>query len=213
MKTRLARFACLLLLLAASAAAVAQPVAGREYLPLDPPQPVSAREPVEVIEFFSYGCPVCYAAEPYLTRWLMKRGAEVEFRRIPSTLPPAWAPFARIYFALEATGLLERLHWPVFDNHHFDGRRLSNEKNLLDWLSANGVDAARFSEVMKSDAVDAKMSKARAMLDTYGIQGVPTFVVDGRYVTSARLAGGVEEAVEVVDHLVDRVRAERGAPK
>ena len=211
MTTLLRRFTWLILFGMAIAAAHAQPVAGRDYLVLDPPQPVASAERVEVIEFFSYGCPVCYAVEPYLTRWLMKRGADIEFRRVPSTLPPAWAPFARLYFALEANGLLTRLHWPVFDNHHFDGRRLNSEKNLFEWLSRNGVDALAFRDLMNSDGVNAKMVEARELLDTYDIQGVPTFVVDGRYVTSARMAGGVEEAVQLVEVLVEQARRERSA--
>lgn len=209
MKTLFARTCWLILLAAASAALQAQPVAGREYLVLDPPQPVPAGERIEVIEFFSYACPFCYEAEPHITRWLMRRGAEVEFKRVPSVLPPAWAPFARIYYALEATGLLARLHWPVFDNHHFDGKRLNNEKNLIDWLSANGEDALVFKQAMDSPEVGAKLEAARAMLDRYNVQGVPTFVIDGRYVTSSRLAGGIPEVMELVEHLVGVALAAR----
>jgi protein dithiol oxidoreductase (disulfide-forming) len=209
MKTLLFRTCWLILLAAASATVQAQPLAGREYVVLDPPQPAAAGERIEVIEFFSYGCPVCYAAEPYITRWHMKREAEVEFRRVPTPLPAAWAPFAYAYYALEATGLLERLHWPVFDNHHFDGRRLNNEKNFLDWLSANETDALIVKQALDSPEVRAKVEAARVLLDTYNIRGVPTFVVDGRYVTTARMAGGVAEVMDIVDHLVGLARAER----
>jgi thiol:disulfide interchange protein DsbA len=209
MKTLFVKFLCLFMLAVASAALQAQPAAGREYLVLEPPRPAARGERVEVIEFFSYGCPFCYAAEPHITRWLMKRDAEIEFKRVPSPLPAAWAPFARAYYALEATGLLARLHWPVFDNHHFDGKRLNNEKNLIDWLSANGEDAVVFKQAMDSPEVRAKVEAARAMLDAYDVQGVPTFVVDGRYVTSSRLAGGIPEMMQVVDHLVDVARNAR----
>jgi thiol:disulfide interchange protein DsbA len=203
------RICWLILLAAASVTVQAQPLAGREYLVLDPPQPAARGERIEVIEFFSYGCPVCYAAEPYITRWHMKRDTEAELKRVPSPLPAAWTPFAYAYYALEATGLLERLHWPVFDNHHFDGRRLNNQKNFLEWLSANGEDALVVKQALDSPEVRAKVEAARALLDAYNIQGVPTFVVDGRYVTTARMAGGVAEVMDVVDHLVDLARAER----
>jgi len=209
MKTLFAKILSLMLLAAASAALQAQPAAGRDYLVLEPPRPVAGGERVELIEFFSYACPFCYEAEPHITRWLMKRESEVEFKRVPSPLPAAWLPLARAYYALESTGLLPRLHWPVFDNHHFDGRRLNNEKNLIDWLSANGEDAVAFKQALDSPEVRAKLETARAMLDTYNIQGVPTFVVDGRYVTSSRLAGGIPEMMRVVDHLVELARDQR----
>jgi thiol:disulfide interchange protein DsbA len=209
MKTLFAKIVWLILLAAASMALHAQPVAGREYLVLDPPRPVSGGERIEVIEFFSYACPYCYEAEPYITRWLMKRDAEVELKRVPSALPAAWLPLARAYYALETTGLLPRLHWPVFDNHHFDGKRLNNEKNLIDWLNRNGEDTVVFKQALDSPEVRAKVEAARTMLNTYNIQAVPTFVIDGRYVTSSRLAGGIPEMMDVVDHLVALARAAR----
>lgn len=47
------------------------------------------------------------------------------------------------------------------------------------------------------------------MLETYNVRGVPTFVVDGKYVTSARMANGVKEVMEVVEYLVQRSATER----
>lgn len=50
---------------------------------------------------------------------------------------------------------------------------------------------------------------AQKMLETYNVRGVPTFVVDGKYVTSARMANGVKEVMEVVEYLVQRSATER----
>jgi thiol:disulfide interchange protein DsbA len=120
-----------------------------------------------------------------------------------------WAGFARTYYALETIGELARLNWPLYDNHHFDGRRLDEEPNLLKWLSANGVDAQRFREIRNSAAVTAKVDAAKKMLKDYDIKRVPTFVVGGRYVTSVRAAGGVDEVMQVVEFLVARVKSEK----
>lgn len=207
MKTLLVRLAWLILL-AAAWGARAEPVAGREYVVLDPPRPAASGARIEVIEFFYYGCPVCYEAQPHIARWLLSAGKTVDLKRVPAVSSDAWATFARIFYALDATGLLERLHWPVYDNHQFDGRRLNEEKNLLDWLQSNGVDAARFKQALDSEEVKARVETARKMLATYDVRGVPTLVVDGRYVTSARLAGGVKEMMDVVEYLVARAREE-----
>jgi thiol:disulfide interchange protein DsbA len=114
-----------------------------------------------------------------------------------------------VYYALETTGLLPRLHWPVYDNHHFDGKMLNEEKNLLDWLNSNGVDAARFKQAYESYEVTQKVNEARKMLETYDVKGVPSLVVDGHYVTSASRAGGVPQMMEVLEFLVARARDER----
>jgi thiol:disulfide interchange protein DsbA len=197
------------LLATACAAAQAQPVAGRDYQELSPPRPVSTGERVEVIEFFYYGCPVCYEAQPHIARWLMRVGPGLTLLRVPAVFTESSESFARTFYALGAMNHVARLHWPVYDNHHFDGRQLSEEKNIVAWVGANGVDAARFAELWRSDAVKAQIDAAKKALVTYDIKGVPSFVVDGRYVTSARMAGGVKEVMAVVDHLVARAAAER----
>jgi thiol:disulfide interchange protein DsbA len=209
MNILLARLTGIALLAAAFGLAHAEPVAGREYQVLEPARPTQSGPAIEVIEFFYYGCPVCYEAQPHIARWLLAAGPSVSLKRVPA-VSDAWVTFARTYYALEATGLLARLHWPVYDNHHFDGKRLNDDKNLLDWLSSNGVDAARFKLAFESHEVTTRVDEARKMLATYNVQGVPTMVVDGRYVTSARMAGGVKEMMDVLDFLVARARAEHG---
>jgi len=182
---------------------------GEQYRRLEPPRPVAHGDKVEVIEFFYYGCAVCYEAEPQVVRWLAKAGSRVQFVRVPAVPRERWAGFARTYYALEAIGELARLNWPLYDNHHFDGRRLDEEPNLLKWLSANGVDAERFREIRNSAAVTAKVDAAKKMLKDYDIKRVPTFVVGGRYLTSAQAAGGVDEMMQVVDFLVARAKSEK----
>jgi thiol:disulfide interchange protein DsbA len=206
---RLGAVLLLLLPFAAAAQAPKLPLQGREFQLLDPPRPVSTGERIEVIEFFYYGCAICYESQPHIARWLLKTGPSVTLRRVPAVSAEGWEPFARTFYALETMGQLTRLHWPVFDNHHFDGKRLNEEKNLVDWLGQNGVDTVKFREALNSADTKAKVAAAHKMLDTYNVRGVPTFVVDGKYVTSARMANGVKEVMEVVEYLVQRSAAER----
>jgi len=203
--------ACLGLLLAlGTGAQAAPPVAGRDYQVLEPPRP-TARGHIEVLEFFYYGCPVCYEAQPHLTRWKQGAAPDVQLRRVPAVNNEGWEPLARAYFALESAGALERLHWPLYDNQHFDDRRLDEEANLLAWVAANGVEAERFKAALHSVDTRQKVEFARRLGGMHGVRAVPTLVVGGRYATSARMAGGVKELTAVLEHLVDRVRQERAA--
>jgi protein dithiol oxidoreductase (disulfide-forming) len=192
-----------------AAAAQAQPVSGREYQELNPHRPVSTGERVEVIEFFYYGCPVCYEAQPHIARWLTRAGPGVALLRVPAVFTESSESFARSFYALGAMNEIARLHWPLYDNHHFDGKQLNEEKNITAWVAANGVDRARFTELWKSDQVTAQVESAKKALESYGIKGVPSFVVDGKYVTSAKMAGSVREMVRVVEYLVERAATER----
>ena len=204
-------FALTLWLALACAAVSAQsaPIAGREYLALDPPRPVAPGGAIEVIEFFYYGCPVCYEAQPYVARWSESAGADAVLKRVPSASTESSESFALTYYALEASGRLAELHWPVYENHHFDDRRLNQESDLLEWLGRNGIDAEAFRVLRNSAENRARVAEGRRLFELYNVRGVPAFAVDGRYLTSARLAGGVKEMMDVVAYLVERVREER----
>ena len=210
MQRTLARVAAAVLLAAAGLVANAQspPVAGRDYVVLDPPRMVAPGTAIEVTEFFYYGCPVCYEAQPYIARWLERAGAGVSLKRVPAASFEAAENFALTYYALEATGLLAQLHGAVYENHNFD-ERLIEEKDLLAWLARNGVDAGRFREVRNSDENRARVAEGRRAFEDYNVRGVPAIAVDGRYLTSARRAGSVKEMMEVVAYLVGRAREER----
>jgi protein dithiol oxidoreductase (disulfide-forming) len=209
MKSWLVAIALFAACFAAQAQQGTPPVSGRDFQELSPPRPVSTGERIEVIEFFYYGCPVCYEAQPHIARWLMRTGPGVALLRVPAVFTESSESFARTFYTLGAMNHIARLHWPVYDNHHFDGRALHEEKNIVAWIASNGVDAARFSELWKSDDVKAQVGAAKGALATYDIKGVPSFVIDGRYVTSARMAGGVKEVMQVVEHLVARAAADR----
>lgn len=43
-------------------------------------------------------------------------------------------------------------------------------------------------------------------LATYNVRGVPSMIVDGKYLTSARMAGGTREMMNVVGALLERAR-------
>ena len=209
MRTRLVRALVPLMLGAAAFAAHAQPVAGREFVQLASPQLTTSQDRVEVIEFFYYGCPVCYEAQPHIARWLSRAGPGIAMHRVPAVFTESSESFARTFYSLGAMNEIARLHWPLYDNHHFDDRKLDEEKNVVAWVGGNKVDAARFTELWHSPQIVAQVAAAREAIKTYDIKGVPSFVVDGKYVTSSSMAGGVQEMMRVVDHLVGRAAAER----
>jgi thiol:disulfide interchange protein DsbA len=189
------------------AAAQSQP--GRDFNRLDPPRPVSTGGRIEVIEFFYYGCPVCYETEPLLSRWLSAASGDIAIRRVPAVSSESWAPFARLFYTLDALGQIDRLHWPIYENFQLDDVRLNDEKVMPDWAARNGIERRRFVEAYRSPEVAARVEHARELIRAYDVSGVPTFVVDGKFVTSARLAGGTKRVIEVLDDLVKLARQER----
>jgi len=202
--------ALFLALAAAGAQAQSGPQLGRDYTRLDPPRAVTSGDKIEVIEFFYYGCPVCYELEPKLSRWYFNGPGSVALRRVPAQSSDNWTDFAKLFYSLEAMGQLGRLHWPVYDNFHFNGMRLNEEAGMATWVANNGLDKQKFIDTYRSPEIQAKIALARDMTQNYEIKGVPSIVVDGKFVTSARMAGGTDELMRVVEQLVGMARKERG---
>lgn len=196
--------------LALAAGAFGQNAVRPEVVRLDPPRPVATGERVEVIEFFYYGCPICYELEPHMTRWLATQApGYVALRRIPALSSEGWEAFAKLYFTLEAMGEVSRLHWPIYDNFHFDGKPLNEEKVMFEWVGHNGVDVKKFAEIYGSPAIQAKLAQSRDLMKDYDVRGVPTIIVDGKFMTSARLANGTRPLMQIVDELVRQAKSER----
>jgi thiol:disulfide interchange protein DsbA len=177
------------LFLAFAAYAQSSPVEGVDYIELKPPQSVESSGKVEVLEFFWYRCPHCYALEPDLEAWAKRLPRDVQFKRIPGILNDDWAVDARIFYTLEAIGELERLHRALFDAiHQQGGVRLRGEafaKWTADWLAKQKVDMAKYDAALHSFSVESKLRRATQMGRAYRLDGVPALAVQGSYVVMA----------------------------
>ena len=199
-------FAASLFVLAFAAAAQAP----QPYNVLNPPQPTEGGGKVEVIEFFWYGCPHCYALEPEVAKWVKNAPKDVVFKRIPAFPNDNWGEAAKVYYTLEAMGLIEQYHQKIFDAWHKENKNLANRRIREEWLKANGIDVAKYNEVEKSFSVASKLQRARQLAANYKVDGVPRIYVNGKYWTEAAAAGSNERVFPVVDQLVAMARKEQG---
>jgi thiol:disulfide interchange protein DsbA len=200
----LSLLACVLAFSAAGASAQMAP-----YAPLNPPQPTDGGGKIEVIEFFWYGCPHCNAMEPFVNAWLKTKPADVVFKRIHALPTEAWLPLASLFYTLDAMGLIEQYHSKVFDAIHKQNINLNNKAKRDEWLKANGIDPAKFADVEKSFSVQTKISRARQQTQSYKVDSVPRFFVQGRYFTSAEQAGGSDKIFPAIDQAIAAVRREK----
>ena len=185
------------------------PQEGVDFIKLDKPALVSAAVgQVEVIEFFWYNCPHCNAFEPVLAQWVAKLPQDVAFKRVPIAFRDDFVPQQRLFYALEALGLTARLHAKVFDAIHTQKLNLSTGEAIVDWVSKQGVDKARFVEQFDSFASFTQASQAKQLQTVYQVEGVPAMGVAGRFYTDGALAKNMDRVLQVVEILVDQVRHE-----
>lgn len=179
---------------------------GVNYTPVLPAQPTSANPgQVEVLDFFWYGCPHCNAFEPYLESWERRKPANVILRRVPAILEPDWEPAARAYYTAEALGIIAKSHAATFDEIHKKGDKLQTEADFERFfVSAFGVDPKKFESTWGSPTVDAKIAQAKVLADRYDLilYGVPTLVVNGRWITGGDFSVPYSQITLVVNQLV-----------
>ena len=198
------------ILAASGALAAAEPMEDVDYI-LIAPQPGAGGGRIEVIEFFYYGCDSCYRFEPTLAAWLRNLAPDVSFRRVPALRRMEWVPLTRLYFALEETGTLDRMHGEVYKAIHEKGINLGDSGELIRWAEMNGLERARFEKILNSESMGAKVQQARDTTVAYGIRATPSIVVDGRYLTSGGMLGSLDALLPVVEGLIDKARKERAA--
>ncbi len=166
---------------------------------------------IEVVEMFSYSCPHCFNLEPHQVVWKAKAAKDVFFRPIPSVANPAWAIYAKAFYAAESLGVLDKTHEALFKAIHEQGRRIRNEESLVRFFASLGVDEKKFRDALRSGAVEAKVKRAEKLGREYGVTGVPSLIVDGQYRVLLDHVTSYEELFSIVDFLVDKVRADRSA--
>jgi protein dithiol oxidoreductase (disulfide-forming) len=182
------------------------PAEGRDFVRLNTPAPTATPGKIEVVEFFWYGCPHCFALEPALDAWAKRLPPDVAFRRVPAVFSAQWETHAKMFYALEAVGSLETVHRRIFNAIHLQRQRLDKEDDIVKFVAANEVDAAKFGEAFRSFGVATKVRQAKQLIDAFKVDGVPALGIQGRFFTSPQLAGGNERALAVADQLIARAR-------
>lgn len=198
------------------------PKNGAEFVTLSSPQPTkTVGKKVEVIEFFMYHCPACNALEPHLADWVKKQGDNIVFRRVHFPVTGPNDPEAHLHLTLEAMGKSEEMNPKVFRAFHVERLRLNKDDAILDWVPKQGIDKAKFLEYWNSFGVLTKLKGAQQVMSNYKIDGAPTLVIDGKYLTSPAAIGGANPGLnnanvypavqQVLDALVTKAQNEKAS--
>ncbi|MGL4316052.1 MAG: thiol:disulfide interchange protein DsbA/DsbL [Pseudomonas sp.] len=181
--------------------------AGKQYVELSSPVPVSQPGKIEVVELFWYGCPHCYQFEPTLNPWIAQLPEDVHFVRIPAMFGGVWNVHGQLYITLDSMGVEKKVHSAVFDAIHKEGKKLATPEEMADFLATQGIDKAKFLSTFNSFAVKGQMEKAKKLAVAYQITGVPTLIVNGKYRFDVHSAGGPDQALDVANQLIAKERA------
>ncbi|MDX1725594.1 MAG: thiol:disulfide interchange protein DsbA/DsbL [Pseudomonas sp.] len=185
----------------------AEPVAGKNYVELASPVPVSKPGKIEVVELFWYGCGHCYQFESTINPWIEQLPDDVNFVRIPALFGGLWNVQGQGFITLQAMKVESAVHAAVFDAIHKQGKKLATAQEMAEFLATQGVDQDAFLKTYNSFGVKSQMEKAKKLAMAYQINGVPVMIVNGKYRFDIGSSGGPEQALQVADYLIDKERA------
>lgn len=189
------------------------PQEGKDFMLVKPPQPTETGNKIEVLEFFQYTCPHCLSYDPVLAGWRKTLPADVEYRRNPIAWDGSTLPHVKIYYTLEALKKTEEVHGKVFRAVQAEKRPLLKTEEIADLMAANGIDRKQWLDTFNSFTIATRANRASQMWKAYKVEGTPAVAVDGKFLTAPSMVGTREGSLGVLDHLIQRARAERQGKK
>jgi len=180
-------------------------VAGEHYDVVSDVKPKSS-QPIEVAEFFSYGCGHCASYEPFIHAYAEQLPEDAKFVRVPVSFNPYFEALARGYYAAKAQGIEETAHVALFDAIHNKKTNFQNKEALAEFYAAYGVDKEKFLADMYSFSINSQIVKDKKLTSAYQITGVPSVIVNGTYNTGGSKAGSTETWFQILDSLVEKER-------
>jgi len=185
------------------------PLEGRDYQALAKPVAVPSNGKIEVIEFFWYGCPHCFAFEPLIEPWVGKLPADVHFRRVPVGFDARKQVHQRIFYTWEALGLVDKMHFKTFTRFHVQKKPVDSLEDMLLFAKESGLDPDKVSNAWRGFTTDVRCKEANQLTDAYGIEYMPEMAIAGRFVAVAQPEQGPASVLATTDWLLDRVRRGR----
>jgi protein dithiol oxidoreductase (disulfide-forming) len=210
MRRRFLLSMCVAFCVWSGAALAADPVEGTDYLLVQPPLPPAEAGKIVVTDFFSYACPHCFSFSPDLRAWESKLPNDVVLDRVAVTFGrQPWGLLAQLYYTLRAFDKEKQLDRAVFEALHKEGAPLVSAERIADWAAGKGIDREKFLATFNSFTIKSFATTAEQLTGRVKLRGVPSLVVDGKYLVQIADNGEFAPQLAIVDALVAKARQER----
>ncbi len=185
--------------------------AGKHYKVIPAPVRTANQDKIEVNEVFWYGCPHCFHFEAILEPWVKKLGSDVDFERTPAVWRPAMEVHARAYYAAKQLNVLDSMHIIIFKAMQEEKKALANEAEVVALFTAHSIDEASIRKAYDSFSVQSQTRQADARARSYGVEGTPELIINGKYRISSNEAGSQEAMLDVANFLIEKERRAKGS--
>jgi thiol:disulfide interchange protein DsbA len=103
-------------------------------------------------------------------------------------------------------GQLSKLHDALYRAWNVENQELFDETAITNFVAKHGVDRKKFTAAYNSFSMQSKVVRAKQMIRSYGVNGTPTIVVDGKYVITGLQP---DDTVRVLQEVIKMARKAR----
>lgn len=144
---------------------------------------------VTLVEFGDLQCPACKAYEPIVRQLLAQNPDTLQlvFRHFPLTQIHQNALIsAKATEAAALQGKFWEMHDVLYDRQTEWANKLNAREIILGFAQELALDVTKFTQDLESEAVEKKILAEYAEGLKLGVQGTPTFFINGQMIQSPR---------------------------
>ncbi|UPQ88010.1 thiol:disulfide interchange protein DsbA/DsbL [Vibrio sinaloensis] len=156
-----------------------------------------------VTEFFSFYCPHCNSFEPLIKNLKTKlpEGVKLQKNHVSFMGGNMGLSMSKAYATMVSLKVEDKMSAVMFNRIHNMNKAPKNDEELRQIFIDEGIDGKKFDNAFNGFAVDSMVRRFDKKFKDSGIQGVPSVVVNNRYLVQARSA---EEFYQIVDFLLKK---------
>lgn len=173
---------------------------GTHYKVLDVPH---SQQP-KVTEFFSFYCPHCFKFEPIIEQLKaqLPEGTELIKNHVSFMGGNMGQNMSKAYATMVALGVEDQMKPVMFDQIQIKRQAPKDVAALRQLFTDEGIDGEKFDATFNSFAIDSMVRRFDQEFNQSGLTGVPSVVVNDKYVVQAQGVKSLEEYFALVNYLI-----------
>lgn len=161
----------------------------------------------EITEFFSFYCGHCYnfsrSVVPQIKKTL-PAGVKFDQEHVEFIGGPMGEEMSRAFAIAEQLGVTSKVEPALFAAIHEKRQRFNSRDDIRKLFIANGVSGKDFDAAANSFMVNSDIAKMRRDTENAGIQGVPSLVVNGKYLVLTDHIKSYQDMLDIAYYLAQK---------
>jgi len=155
----------------------------------------------EVVEYFSFSCPGCYAIEPTLNA-LQKARPSIPLRKVHMPFGGRNAKYSQQAFVLMQLLNVTEHTDKIFSRIHTERNLFSSSSEVIDYFVTLGFERDLVEKTSDSFAADTMIRTMNQQGQKSQISSVPSIVINRKYLVELKWVNSANDLANLIDYLL-----------